>query len=46
MAAAKDAISDYIHNFYNNKRLHSANGYQRPVEYEHNKKQQMANMAS
>ena len=29
-----EAISDYIENFYNVRRLHSSNGYQSPLEYE------------
>ena len=44
-AAAKDAIGKYIHSFYNHKRLHSANGYQSPVDYEHHQ-QQKAYMAA
>jgi transposase InsO family protein len=45
-AAAKDAIGEYIHSFYNHKRLHSANGYQSPVDYEHNQQKEKAYMAA
>ena len=34
-AEARLAIFDYIETFYNPKRLHSALGYQSPVEFEH-----------
>jgi transposase InsO family protein len=34
LAEARSAIFDYIHTFYNPKRLHSALGYQSPVDYE------------
>ena len=31
-AAIKQAIANYIHDFYNTKRLHSTNGYQSPLK--------------
>lgn len=31
---AKEDISDYIYNFYNNQRIHSALDYKSPVQYE------------
>ena len=45
-SAAKDAIATYIHKFYNPKRLHSANGYQSPVDFEHFHQQAQASMAA
>ena len=33
-AAIKQAIANYIHDFYNTKRLHSTNGYQSPAHRE------------
>nr|WP_169740966.1 MULTISPECIES: IS3 family transposase [Methylomicrobium] len=33
-AEAKQAIFEYIEVFYNRERLHSANGYMSPVDYE------------
>ncbi len=35
-AEAKTALFDYIEVFYNRRRLHSALGYQSPVDYENN----------
>ncbi|WP_155084804.1 IS3 family transposase [Piscirickettsia salmonis] len=35
---AKSAIFEYIEVFYNRKRIHSANDYLSPEEYEHNQK--------
>ncbi|QIX57546.1 IS3 family transposase (plasmid) [Piscirickettsia salmonis] len=37
-SAAKSAIFEYIEVFYNRKRIHSANDYLSPEEYEHNQK--------
>ena len=34
--AARQAVSAYIHSFYNMKRLHSTNGYRSPVDREMN----------
>jgi putative transposase len=31
---AKQAVFEYIEVFYNRERLHSANGYRSPVDYE------------
>jgi transposase InsO family protein len=33
---ARTAIFDYIESFYNRTRLHSALGYQSPLDYESN----------
>ena len=35
-AEAKSALFDYIEVFYNRRRLHSALGFQSPVDYENN----------
>lgn len=35
-AEAKTALFDYIEVFYNRRRLHSALGFQSPVDYENN----------
>ena len=32
--AARRAVSDYIHGFYNHQRRHSTLGYLSPVDYE------------
>ena len=34
LAAAQDAVGDYIHRFYNQERRHSNNGHLSPVEFE------------
>jgi putative transposase len=34
VAAARAGVIDYIENFYNSRRRHSALGYRTPMEYE------------